>query len=290
MKIQSLSVCVPGDSCINNCRSCVSRMNEKHKQYKNQLEENIAFYDLYLNDFMKRLQFCRDNGCNTLMLTGAIEPQQNMNFLRDFGIMMKLMKNPFPIIEIQTTGVTIDTHKLRFLRNHVGVSTISLSLFSFKDNENQNCRGSTLPLNIKEFCKQVKLYDFNLRLSLNLTSHFDKYSAHGMINECKDLGADQILFRRLHDSDDDSEQSKWVKENRMKEEYELELKDFLSQQKILRRLEHGPAVRSVKGISTVYDLDSMAVEEKTGDEVKYLIIRPNGKLYSSWDDPASLIF
>jgi hypothetical protein len=25
-------------------------------------------------------------------------------------------------------------------------------------------------------------------------------------------------------------------------------------------------------------------------DIKYLIIRPNGKLYSSWDDPASLIF
>jgi len=265
-------------------------MHNNDKLYKNQLEENIAFYDLYLNDFMKRLQFCRDNGCNTLMLTGTVEPQQNMSFLKDFGIMMRLMNNPFPIIEMQTTGVTIDNPKLRFLRNHVGVSTISLSLFSFNDKENQNCRDSKLELNIKEFCDAIKLYDFNLRLSLNLTKYFERFTPEQLIISCKILGADQITFRRLYDTNDGSEQSEWTKQNRATENFEKELLKFFEKQTVLRRLEHGPIVRSIDGISTVFDLDCMAKEDKHDDKWKYLIVRPNGKLYSSWDDPASLIF
>jgi hypothetical protein len=41
-------------------------------------------------------------------------------------------------------------------------------------------------------------------------------------------------------------------------------------------------------MSVVLDNDCMA--KGSNDDFKYLIIRPNGKLYSSWDDPASLIF
>jgi hypothetical protein len=78
------------------------------------------------------------------------------------------MCNPFRNIEMQTTGALIDTTMLRFLRNHVGVNTISMSLFSFNDNENQKCRHGP-KLNILDFCNAVKLYDFNLRLSVNLT-------------------------------------------------------------------------------------------------------------------------
>jgi len=199
MKIQSLSVCVPGKKCINDCRCCVSKMND-NSIYKNHLEDNTAFYDLYRNDFMKRLAFCKDNGCNTVMLTGNIEPQQNMSFLRDFGIMMRLMKDPFRIIEMQTTGVTIDQQKLRFFRNHVGISTISLSLFSFDDEENRLCRGEkSLPVDIAHLCDEIKRYDFNLRLSLNLTKYFHSVSFETLMKYCKDFGADQVILRRLYD-------------------------------------------------------------------------------------------
>ena len=43
------------------------------------------------------------------------------------------------------------------------------------------------------------------------------------------------------------------------------------------------------GFSTVVDEDCMAQEARI-DSVKYLIIRPDGHLYSKWDSKASLIF
>jgi len=45
---------------------------------------------------------------------------------------------------------------------------------------------------------------------------------------------------------------------------------------------------SVDGMSTVLDEDCMNTEAK--EELKYVILRPNCKLYSKWDDTASLIF
>jgi hypothetical protein len=187
-------------------------MSADNKLYKNQLEENLAFYDLYLNDYLKRLEFCRDNGCNTLMLTGNTEPQQNKRFLVDFGIMMRLMRNPFRNIEMQTTGVLIDNIMLRFLRNHVGVSTISLSLFSFNSEENRICRQGP-GLNITEFFERVKLYDFNLRLSVNLTNYLDVHAPEDIFTICKTLGADQVTLRKLYASGDGSIKSWWVAEN-----------------------------------------------------------------------------
>ena len=275
MKIQSLSVVVPGKNCINNCLCCVSRMSADDKQYKNQLEDNLAFYDLYLNDYIKRLGFCRDNGCNTLMLTGNIEPQQNRRFLVDFGIMMRLMEHPFRNIEMQTTGVLIDNPMLRFLRNHVGVNTIALSLFSFDNDENQKCRGSTnLPLNIVDFCKQVKLYDFNLRLCINLTKFFHEPE---IFDYAKELGADQVTLRKLYDANDGSPQSQWVKENRLDDDSYRFLHSRIKGYSILRKLEYGQEARNIDGMSVILDDDCMA--KKESQDFKYLIIRPNGKLY-----------
>jgi sulfatase maturation enzyme AslB (radical SAM superfamily) len=270
-------------------------MSADDKLYKNQLEDNLAFYDLYLDDYMKRLEFCRENGCNTVMLTGNAEPQQNKRFLADFGIMMRLMDRPFPIVEMQTTGVGLDDKYLRFLRNHVGVSTISVSLFSFSDDEDWEARGGsvnerTVRRNIRALCENVKRYDFNLRLSLNLTKDFERFAPTDLFKKCKDLGADQVTLRQLYDADDGSPQSAWVKENGAGRGFIDGLNAIIKTYgKVLRRLEYGFTVYSIDGMSTVLDSDCMS-KDTDREELKYLIVRPNGKLYSQWDDPASLIF
>ena len=50
----------------------------------------------------------------------------------------------------------------------------------------------------------------------------------------------------------------------------------------------------VAGLSIVVDSDGLAKDDtKTqapGENYKYLILQPDCKLYSQWDDPASLVF
>lgn len=293
MKIQSLSIVVPNKGCVNNCAFCVSKMH--CEEYKNQMDDNLPFFDLYLRDYIKRLEFARDNGCNTLMLTGRSEPQQNRKFLTYFGMMMQIMKNPFRWIEMQTTGVMLDQNYLRFLRNHVGVNLISLSVSSLDGYENASIIGSPdrFRFELPDLCSEIKRYDFGLRLSLNLTSEFNQYSEapQKLFQECKTLGADQVTLRVLYSSGSSTPQDKWIAKNAMPEQSVLWLQKYVrTHGKVLGVLPHGAVKYSLDGLCVVIDGDCMDKAEKTDEDYKYLILQPDCKLYSQWDDPASLIF
>jgi len=75
-----------------------------------------------------------------MIITGDIDPQQNRPFLTKLGEFMHAMEKPFRNIEMQTSGVMLDDSYLRFLRNHVGVTTVALSLDSFDDCINYNIK------------------------------------------------------------------------------------------------------------------------------------------------------
>jgi hypothetical protein len=293
MKIQSLSVVVPNEKCINNCAFCVSKMHDA--TYPNLMDINDPLYDLHLKDYLKRLAFARDNGCNTVMLTGTSEPQQNKQFLTMFGLFMQMLDNPFKIIEMQTAGTLLDADYLRFLRHHVGVNTISLSLSSLDSFQNAEYNGIPHGYNfvISTLCQQIKHEGFTLRLSLNLTDAFNGLfdnatGANYFLKACKDLDADQITFRVLY-GDKDTPQGQWIKHHGCTEETITNIKKYIRENgKALGVLEFGATRYSLAGMSTVLDTDCMSTTPKT--EFKYLILRPDCKLYSHWNDKASLIF
>lgn len=292
MKIQSLSVVVPTQHCINSCKFCVSRMH--CNEYKNQMDDNLPFFDLYLKDYLKRLKFARDNGCNTVMLTGTGEPQQNRKFLTYFGMFMQMMDDPFQWIEMQTTGVMLDDNYLRFLRNHVGVNLISLSLSSFDSRRNKEIiqAPESMDLDIPWLCNEIKKYDFSLRLSVNLTSSFSGIDPYQFFLKCYSMGANQITLRILYSDGSESQQSKWIAENSCHEVTRKALIDYVKAKgRVLGRLPYGATKYSVMGMCVVVDDDCMAKEiHEENETYKYLILRPDCKLYSQWDDEASLIF
>lgn len=264
--------------------------------YKNTMDENLPFFDLYQRDYIKRLEFARDNGCNTVMLTGNSEPQQNRSFLQAFGTMNNNLSKPFRWIEMQTTGVLLDESYLRFLRNHVGVSTISVSLSAFDDDINAEYNG-TLPqlkVNLRKLCALIKKYDFNLRLSVNMTDYFTGRSPEEILTYARqELLADQVTFRVLYTSTDDvnaqTPQDKWILEHGASPETLDAIKKYVTEKgRALEILEFGAVKYSVMGMSTVIDDDCMSTVPK--ESLKYVILQPNCKLYSKWDDPASLIF
>jgi sulfatase maturation enzyme AslB (radical SAM superfamily) len=262
------------------------------EDYPNQKEGNDRFYDLYEKDYVKRLEFARDNACNTIVLTGNSEPQQNRDFLKTFGTMNNYLASPFKKIDIQTTGVLIDDEYLRFMRNHVGINTIALSLSDMFDNDRNaeiNGTPSKIKIDIKYLCREIKRYDFNLRLSLNLSSVYNDKTAEQIFSYAKTLGANQITFRELFSSEEDTSQGKWIKEHLPSANLMGDIKDYIrAKGNPLRILEYGQTVYSVDEMSVVLDDDCMSTEVK--HELKYLILRPDCKLYSSWNDKGSLIF
>jgi hypothetical protein len=271
--------------------------------YVDQIEKNIQFRDLYEKDYLRRLQFARDNGCNTVILTGEGEPLCNRDFLKDFSHWNSSISSPFKWVEIQTSGVTLDSESLRFLRNTVGVSTISLSLSDMmSDTCNQEMNGTPdkLRVSIQSLCGSIKTYDFNLRLSLNMTDVYEKkYFKEWKFKDIFDhmfeymvdsLGADQVTFRKLYVSGDrELEQNKWIAEHAASESFMNDIRSGVEHHgRVLEVLPFGAIRYSVRGISVVVDDDCMSKEVKP--VMKYLVLRPNCKLYTKWDDTGSLLF
>lgn len=288
MNIQSLSVVVPNPQCVNHCKFCVSCMH--CNMYKNQMDDNLPFFDLYLRDYLARLEFAKHNGCNTIMLTGNSEPQQNRKFLTYFGMMMQLMKSPFEWIEMQTTGVFIDRNYLRFLRNHVGVKVISISISSFDPAENAAIidmpEGHVVDL--QQLCSDIKEYDFTLRLSINLTDAFAGISHAAIFEEARKLGADQVTIRGMYDDGTGTPQAEWVRQHRLDPAVII---DYIKANgKVLGVLPYGYTKYSIHGMTTVVDTDCMSKATPETETYKYLILQPDCKLYSQWDDKASIIF
>ena len=312
MEIQSLSVVVPSTGCINCCPFCVSRMHTNdykdlitgsNKRCRTNSSCDWKSRETAKRNYLNRLAFARDNGCNTAMLTGCSEPQQNMPFIRMFAELNSQLDKPFRNIEMQTTGANFTEEMIDELANLVGVTTISVSVSCIcnDDHNSDIINGKRFPVCLSTLCKYIKNYEMNLRLSLNITKEMffdltdsDHYnSMHELLFlRCKDLGADQVTFRKMFTSDEDTEQGKWVKDHRLEcedEWFKILNRYVIDNGRFLNSLEYGNKRYSVNGMSVVIDEDCMA-KDKDKNSFKYLILRPNCKLYTQWDDEGSLLF
>jgi len=300
MKIQSLSIVVPTkNKCVNACKFCVSRTHTN--PYDDKISPVVKFRIesqrdnersrlLFERDYFNRLQFARDNGCNVIVLTGTGEPIQNLNFIRFFSEINSTLTTPFKSIEIQTTGVMLNDKNLSELRQ-LGVTTISFSISNIFDNEKNldliECK-EKLKFNVFETIKLVKNHDFNLRLSLNLVNDYDAYEVEQVIARCKELGADQVTFRKLYKSNLNGEIDKWIEDNASVSFYNKLVTYVQNNGKFLGVLPFGPSIYDIDEMSICIDDDCMA--EVSKDTYKYLILRENAKLYFRWDLKSSLVF
>lgn len=266
--------------------------------YKNQMDENLPFYDLYFEDYVKRMIFAKENDANIMMITGDIEPLQNRHFLQTLAMINKYVLpqrgcSAFNWIEIQTSAVGFDEGYARFLRNTVGVSVLSLSLSSFDDEVNSIIVGmpKNMKVNIQKVCETAKKYDFTLRLSLNMSYGMlcstGEKSYSTIIPEifwkAEQLGADQLTFRKFY-ADGDNEQSKWIANSAVDDTFFVALHKYVKEKgKLIGVLPYGYNQYSVNGISVVIDEDCMNEAKAEKEASKYFVIRPDCKLYDGWN-------
>lgn len=295
MKIQSLSINVPG-GCFNKCQFCVARLHPT--DVPNLIEKEPEFEHLHTMDYEDAMQFARDNGCNTMILTGDGEPLMNRNFITKVSMMNNSLEQPFRWIELQTAGYKLQRVEngrnvlARWLRNMIRVKLISLSLSSiFSDDENAqyNVTPEHLKVNIEKTCSEIKRYGFTLRLSLNMTDFYNDRTPEEIFERAHDLGANQLTFRKLYKSDKDNGINKFIDEHSVKPDKFDEVARYVrAKGNALEVLPFGATKYSVHDMSVVVDDDCMSTETK--EELKYLILQPNCKLYSKWNDLGSILF
>ncbi len=274
------------------------------------------------------MKYAQEKGCTTVMLTGSNEPQQNRRWLEGLYLAMQTLDHPFLNIEIQTTGAFLDRDYLEFLKMF-GVTTVALSTFNIESNRiNREIEESAdKNFNIERLCKDITDLGMNLRICLNVTDYMftdrqktrlektvevtEKKKAENIIyckhydpkfkelvtlfiddilNRCSALGASQVTFRKMW-SKEGTEEAKWITNNTFYATTVLDIIKKIVPKKgtLINVLPYGNARYDYKGFSIVVDTDSMA-KNSDADVLKYYIIRENGKMYSSWDSPASLVF
>jgi len=295
MKIQSISIVVPTKGCINDCKFCVSKMH--CSPYVDKFNEI---------QYRKRIKFAKNNGVNTMILTGTGEVLQNIGFLKKLRVVLEKEHHPFPNVEVQTTGTmlmesfrksdnTLDRlYPNLELLDDLGVNTISLSVSDVFDSDNNwNIIGAPEKFrhSLVEICNVLKEHGFNIRLSLNMTNVYDGVNPKEILDGCSYLNANQITFRKLYypSNTTNTEQAEWVRDNACDKSVFTELNGFIEQfGKPLYRLPFGPIAYSIKGMSTV--IDDNCMNKDILEKLKYVILRENGKLYCQWDDEGSLLF
>jgi hypothetical protein len=169
-------------------------------------------------------------------------------------------------------------------------------MFDKFSNQQMNGTPDKLMVDIDQLCSDIKRYDFNLRLSLNMTNVYEKRWGTDedcfemMMDRAQGLGADMVTFRQLYVSGNpDLEQNKWIAENRASDDLLVHISQFITMRgRLLEQLPFGAMRYSLNGMSLVVDYDCMSTDVKL--VMKYLILRPNCKLYTKWDDMGSILF
>ena len=294
MNIQTISIVVPTIGCVNKFKYCISLMHD-NPDIKRVNDVQIE----------KRLKWAVMNGVNTCILTGSNgEILQNKPFLLQFANIFKKMDYPFPNVELQTSGVLL-SENLGLIRENIEllgfslrVNTISLSVADiFDDKNNMDIIGTPKKLHFKLelLINLLKDMGFNIRLSINMSNIYHSKFPIEILERCKELKVDQITFRKLFAENNNSESSKWVRFNKCDDEFINRIEHCIIGDNTLPgigtslyELPFGAIVYSVMGMSVVIDKNCM--NKSSLQNLKYVILRENGKLYSQWDDKGSLIF
>jgi len=270
-KISSLQVSVPLKGCINNCRSCIAKVSG---------EDNIIFKNLskdidFDNQYLEKLKLIKNQKCKNIVITSDKgEPIQNKPFMRKLGEFNKELDNWFNF-EIQTTGVLLNDQNLGFMKDVVGIKTISLSVFDiFDDQNNLNIIGvkENTGFNLKDICRSIKNYGFILRLSINLINSYDRHPIDKIFQKIEELDPNQVTFKNLWHTEEDNAINKWIKVNKASSNIINKISEYLEEN-------NGHKVSNYR-----YEFNGKSIWMVDNCMLgNYLILRPDAKIYRSWE-------
>jgi len=271
--IASLQITIPA-GCMNDCGFCV------YKQHATKFKTDWRRdHERWHEEVRRRLRYAADR-VQAVMITSHGEPTLNMAYIEDIMDILNKTTPWLSHVEIQTSGVGLTEEKLdRFFE--LGVRVISLSIPALDTNEILKImrvppKYDYDPIALSE---RIRSKGFTLRLSIAMTYWFDQVTLDEILNQLKSIWKpDQVSFKKLFGADDlaSSRYDDFAQEFRRKEYSRLEL------------LPMGIWKYEAHGIGIVWNDDCMISKEQAIP--RYLILQPDGRLYTRWDTKASVIF
>lgn len=272
--IGSLQIAVPA-GCMNECRFCVYRQHAT--KFKTTWRSD---HEHWSREVRRRLRYAADR-VESVMITSHGEPTLNMSYVEDVMDILNMVTPWLAHAEVQTSGVGLTEEKLDQLYN-LGVRVISLSIPAL--DKEKIIEIMRVPAKYEHdpllLSKIIQSKGFTLRLSIAMTRWFDAFSLDYIVDQLATLWKpDQVSFKKLYGAEDYASMryDEFAESFRMTESYRrLELLPF------------GVWKYDAHGMSIVWNDDCMVSEEQ--ESPRYLILQPDGRLYTRWDSKASLIF
>lgn len=258
------------------------------------IENDIKNRNLNLISYKDRMEFAREQGCNTLLIRGYGEPLLNKTYLEMVTTLNKQLKNPFINIELKTNGSNLvkeNGNDFEFL-NGTNIKTIVLYLTCFDDFKHYRLvtEGSSNEptMEIKNVCEQIKNHNYNLRLQVFLTRWLEYLTLEDLMKSCKELCADQFTLCEMPEIDGKDDVNKWIQENSCKSGPTVaRIKEVIPQLTSIGTTSKGYNIYSIDNMSFVFKSEDELKKEKNNNDL-YLL--PNAKLYRKPDDLGSLVF
>jgi molybdenum cofactor biosynthesis enzyme MoaA len=259
---------------MNDCGFCVYRQHAT--KFKTEWKSD---YLKWHREIERRLRYAADR-VEAVMITSHGEPTLNMKYIKDIMDILDRIAPWLAQVEIQTSGVGLSEEKLDFLYE-LGVRVISLSIPALNKDKiveimRVPARFNYDPIRLTE---RIRSKGFTLRLSIAMTDWFDDYSLDDILSQLESIWQpDQVSFKKLIGADDMASRryDELAEEFRAREYTRLELLPL----DVWKYEAHS--------IGIVWNDDCMVSEEQK--HPRYLILQPDGRLYTRWDTQASVIF
>lgn len=282
----SLQILIPS-MCLNNCIFCISRLNKTNWNYENKLWNNFDNAE-YVQSYINQIKKAINEWYNNIIITSDWEPILNIRFLKFLWKIFEENKIQYNDFEIQTSGVWLKQKHLDLLKS-IWIKLISISLSNIFDNKLNAFYNQTkqwYEINIDKICAGLIENWFKLRLSLNMTNSYNNILTDKIIQRAMDLWANQLTFRRLYPGDNNSEDYKNILNNSVKQSKEREIIQYLHDNCNEKYMINQSEKLYYKGnLSILYITDCMAQNSD-----RYRILKPDCKLYKSWEQDAKPIY
>jgi len=259
------------NECKNSCPICISKM---HKPFP----FNEASKHVWLNGLKRGRELC-----DTATISGRGEPllfTENTQTGRLWALFKSFQQvdNIFKQVDVQTSGTEFSANSLNMMSD-CNVSTVAISVANmFSSEQDLAFKGRRhLDYRISTLCDRVKSWRFTLRLTVLLNTMHSVPYPEELIDYAGLLGADQLTFKELKIPENSQAllKSSWIKRNKMKPYLVNELRAYIEKEGVPIP-NTNPSLYKLFGMTVALDEDCM-------NETRYLVLRPNGKLYYSWN-------
>jgi len=272
MRAQNLTVSVPAEECDKNCGYCISKITWQTEPDQVLVQRNMP----------KVKRVAKASSIDNVLITSKREPFVNYD-------RMLWMLHQFSDYwsELQTNGLILMKRPVKSAQElyRAGLNVLAISIDKMKS---LNRLSETLEI--------LTSHKITIRICINVTKMIsDLFTFDEIMRNVISVGnVNQVLFRNINypsNADKNNPAVKWINENVNPQHYQNYINQMLDMKLKQIRLipQTGSAIFSYKGISICFS-DYCIQESNEYDNIRSLIFQDNGHLYTSWSDPASILF